>query len=187
MRTLLCTALIAALCFTAACGGAKKSVKTPEPEMPAVQSEEVATGELREALLQLRKVYFSLDSDTLSTESRNALAEAGTRLTRAEGVELYVEGHTDKRGTGEYNLALGERRGQAVAEYLVNLGVPKERLHVISRGAENPVAEGSSQADYAQNRRVEFRLMRGSVRIVLEAGTPVDDQGNPIAGGAATK
>ncbi|MEZ4256485.1 MAG: OmpA family protein [Polyangiales bacterium] len=125
--------------------------------------------------------YFSLDSDALSPEARNALAEAGSRIQRAEGVELYVEGHTDKRGTGEYNLALGERRGQAVTSYLVSLGVPDARLHVVSRGAEEPLAEGTSQADYAQNRRVEFRLMRGNVRIVLGDGTPVDDKGQPIA------
>lgn len=174
----LAAALMAAA--LTACGGAKKKAET-QSSMPTASAEAIATGELREALLQLSKVHFSLDSDALSDEARAALTEASSRLTRAEGVELYVEGHTDKRGTGEYNLALGDRRGAAVTDYLVNLGVPRERLHVVSRGAEQPVAEGTTQLDYAQNRRVEFRLMRGNVRIVLGEGTPVDDKGTPLA------
>ena len=67
------------------------------------------------------------------------------------------EGHTDERGTREYNLALGERRANTVRDYMVANGVPSYRIETISYGEENPVAYGSGESNWQQNRRVELK------------------------------
>ena len=72
-------------------------------------------------------------------------------------IKVVVEGNCDQRGTAEYNLALGERRAQASAQYLTNLGIPADRLSTVSYGKERPLDPGTSQAAYAKNRRDEFR------------------------------
>jgi peptidoglycan-associated lipoprotein len=68
-----------------------------------------------------------------------------------------LEGHTDERGTREYNLALGERRANAVRDYMVASGVPGYRIETISYGEENPVAYGSGESSWSKNRRVEIK------------------------------
>jgi peptidoglycan-associated lipoprotein len=68
-----------------------------------------------------------------------------------------LEGHTDERGTREYNLALGERRANAVRDYMVASGVPAYRIETISYGEENPVAYGSGESNWMKNRRVEIK------------------------------
>jgi len=70
--------------------------------------------------------------------------------------KLQLSGHTDERGTREYNLALGERRANAVARYLVGLGVSADQLSVVSYGKEKPAADGSDEESWAKNRRVEL-------------------------------
>jgi peptidoglycan-associated lipoprotein len=82
--------------------------------------------------------------------SRNA------RILREIDVTVLIEGHTDERGTVEYNLALGERRAIAVKDYLVSLGVPARRLQVTSYGESRPFAMGSNENAWAQNRRAHF-------------------------------
>lgn len=180
--------VFAALTF-AACGSPDKKAKTPAkpaitatttPNDGAAATEKVvkAEGDMKDILLALERVHFALDSDTLTEPSREALAEAGAKLVKHPDVELHVEGHSDPRGTSEYNIALAERRARAVTEYLTRLGVTENRLHPVSYGEERPLAEGSDQRSYALNRRVDFRLMKGNVRFVLEAGTPLDDSGD---------
>jgi peptidoglycan-associated lipoprotein len=141
---------------------------------------EVAQGELRDVLLTLRRVHFALDSDQLTEDSRAALAEAGPKLARHPDVHLYVDGHADQRGTEEYNVALGERRAQIVADYLVRLGVTKDQLHTVSFGEGQPLVQQETDEAMAKNRRVDFRLMRGDIRLVVEEGPVLDDQGRPI-------
>jgi peptidoglycan-associated lipoprotein len=143
----------------------------------AVRKEEKATGDLREALLQLRRVHFARDTDELLPESKTAIQEASSRLRGHKDVHVYIDGHTDVRGTTEYNLGLGERRAKSVADYLERLGIAKERLHVVTFGEERPWVKGSDDAANSKNRRAEFRLMRGDVRLVLEVGVQYDDEG----------
>jgi peptidoglycan-associated lipoprotein len=145
------------------------------------QKTEVATGEMRELLLTLQRVHFPLDSTTLGDEAKSVLDEASKKLIEHPEVALYVDGHTDERGTAEHNMALAERRSKAVIDYLSHLGVPSERLAPVSHGKEDPMATGSTVEALAKNRRVEFRLMKGDVQLVLEPGTLVDDQGNRLA------
>lgn len=141
---------------------------------------QVAEGKMRELLLSLQRVHFPLDSDTLVDDAREALDSAAVQLNEHGDIELFVDGHTDERGTTEHNMALANRRANAVVDYLARLGVPQERLHVVSHGEEAPLVGGENQVAYAKNRRVDFRVMKGSIQLVLEEGTLVNDQGDPI-------
>jgi peptidoglycan-associated lipoprotein len=168
-----------------ACASAQKPAETtpaasvstePEPASTAPRTEE-ATGQVREAMLALRKVHFALDASTLLPEAREALAEAAAKLGQLPEVAIQVDGHTDSRGTSDYNMALGDRRAAAVIEYLTKLGIAADRLQAVSYGAEKPASEEQSQAGHAENRRVEFRLMRGEVQLVLGDSALYDDKG----------
>ena len=105
---------------------------------------------------ELGTVYFAYDSFAISADSKGVLdANAGwlkSNPTRA----IQVEGHTDERGTTEYNLALGERRAGAVKDYLVSKGVPSSQVSTISYGEERPVETGENEAAWSKNRRGEF-------------------------------
>lgn len=106
--------------------------------------------------LRLMTVYFPYDSSEISEESQSALEENIRWLRRNPDAVVVLEGHTDERGTPEYNLALGERRAHFVRRYLVQRGVDDQRLMILSYGEEKPVAFGQSESDFARNRRVEF-------------------------------
>jgi peptidoglycan-associated lipoprotein len=100
--------------------------------------------------------YFEFDKAILNPESLAALRIHAQRLN-ANPVSVRVEGHADERGTREYNMALGERRGAAVKEFLVLQGVDGGSIEVISYGEERAAAMGSNDADWALNRRAEIR------------------------------
>lgn len=167
-----------------ACGGsskvetAKQVEEQPAPEQ-ANSGVQEATGDLRDALISLQKVHFALNSAELTQESRDGLSEAAPKLIK-HAVELHVDGHTDTRGTEEYNAALGEKRANVVVDYLKTLGVDGGKLHAHSWGEEKLAAMGEGSEEHAANRRVEFRMMQGKVQLVLGEGTMLDDQGNPI-------
>jgi peptidoglycan-associated lipoprotein len=98
-------------------------------------------------------IYFDLDSFTVKAEYQSAL-EAHARFLRADrNRRVNLEGHTDERGGSEYNLALGQKRADAVRRALVVLGVPEAQMESVSFGKEKPVAQGSDEAAYSQNRR----------------------------------
>lgn len=100
--------------------------------------------------------YFDFDKSVLKPEALAALRIHAQRLL-ANPVNVRVEGHADERGTREYNMALGERRGAAVKEFLVLQGVDGSLVEVISYGEERPLAMGSNETDWALNRRAELR------------------------------
>ncbi len=100
--------------------------------------------------------YFDYDSSSLSDDARAAI-DAHVALMMADGGNVRLEGHTDERGTREYNLALGERRANAVRDYMVASGVPGYRIETISYGEENPIAYGSGESSWSKNRRVEIK------------------------------
>jgi peptidoglycan-associated lipoprotein len=98
-------------------------------------------------------IYFDLDSYTVKSEYQSVL-EAHARYLRAErSRRVSIEGHTDARGGSEYNLALGQKRSDAVRRALSTLGVPEAQMESVSFGKEKPVAQGSDEAAYSQNRR----------------------------------
>jgi peptidoglycan-associated lipoprotein len=106
--------------------------------------------------LGLQPIYFEFDSYALSPEARETLAKDADLLKNKKNQNVVVEGHTDERGTGDYNLALGEKRAKSAMSYLITLGVPADRLSTISYGEEKPAVPGSDESAWIKNRRVSF-------------------------------
>lgn len=115
-------------------------------------------------------VYFDFDSAVVRSEFSESIDAHARQLLAAPDKRLRIEGHTDERGSREYNLALGQRRADAVAQSLNLLGVPDSRLEVVSYGAERPKAEGSDEDAWAKNRRAALRSERADR--VAQAGAP---------------
>ncbi|OKH89504.1 peptidoglycan-associated lipoprotein Pal [Thalassospira sp. TSL5-1] len=99
------------------------------------------------------RVFFDYDQYDLSAEARRTLELQAAWLKKYPQYTVLVEGHTDERGTREYNLALGERRANSAKDYLIALGVDPSRIETISYGKERPVALGHDQESWAKNRR----------------------------------
>jgi len=129
---------------------------TPEAaEAPAKPATGGATASAKGQALAV--VYFDYDSAVLRGDARAVIKRNADSMrgTPDEGVTL--EGYCDERGSEEYNLALGERRGEAVKSYLVDLGIPASRLHVVSFGSAKPAVVGHDETAWKWNRRVESR------------------------------
>lgn len=107
-----------------------------------------------------RIVYFDFDSFALRSDARPVLEGHAKVLVAQRGKRLIVEGHTDERGGREYNLALGQKRAEAVARSLVLLGATESQVEAVSFGKERPAAEGRDEAAWAKNRRAELKEKR---------------------------
>ncbi len=105
-------------------------------------------------------IYFGTDRSDVSADAQATLAAQAKWMLANPNVRASVEGHADERGTREYNQALGERRAQAAKQYLMAQGVPEARLLTISWGKERPVATGSDESAWAQNRRAVTVVVR---------------------------
>lgn len=105
-------------------------------------------------------IYFDFDKFDIKPEYRTVLKHNAMMLKKYPMMRVLIEGHTDSRGTSEYNLALGERRARAVQEYLIVLGVPATQLEIVSYGEERAAVQGASEAAWAKNRRAEFKLIK---------------------------
>lgn len=99
------------------------------------------------------RIFFGYDRYDLSSEARSVLDAQAQWLAQYPTLSITVEGHSDERGTREYNLALGERRANSVKNYLVATGVDASRINTISYGKERPAVPGSSDSAWSQNRR----------------------------------
>ncbi|MGF1549148.1 MAG: peptidoglycan-associated lipoprotein Pal [Sphingomonadaceae bacterium] len=173
MNSLLLKAASAAALVALASGCAKKKpdelppppmAEAPPPDATAdpyaYEDDGVATTGLdagaQDALIRAAgsdRVFFDTDSYALDAEDRATLDAQAEWLLANPVVTVTIEGHADERGTREYNLALGDRRANAAKNYLAARGVPASRMTTISWGKERPVAEGSYEAAWAQNRR----------------------------------
>jgi len=127
---------------------------TPSREFE--QAKESPAGSL--SVPDLSDIFFAYDQSLLSEEAQRILKKNAEWLRVRPEAQILIEGHCDERGTVEYNLALGERRAQSVKDYLVNLGISKDRLLTISYGKEKPFAFGHTEEAWAQNRRAHFLL-----------------------------
>ncbi len=107
----------------------------------------------------LEKIYFDYDSSGLSKSARETLVRNADALKKHSAPKIRIEGNCDERGSAEYNLALGERRAKAAQQYLETLGIPSDRLSIISYGKENPLKTGSDEAAWSKNRRDEFKVL----------------------------
>ena len=99
------------------------------------------------------RIFFDTDSTSIRADAAQTLDRQAQWLQRYPNYAITIEGHADERGTREYNLALGERRANAAKNYLVSLGIDAGRITTVSHGKEKPVALGSDEASWAQNRR----------------------------------
>ncbi len=131
----------------------KNQETTPEPvkEEPVMTESQDLTGQV-----DLRRIHFEFDKYRLTDEAKEILAENARALKNSPNVRITIEGHCDERGTVEYNLALGERRAQAAKNYLMELGVPDNRIQIISYGKERPMDMGHDEDSWAKNRRDDF-------------------------------
>ncbi len=111
-----------------------------------------------ERLGLLEDVHFEFDKSDIRQGDGAVLAKDAEVLKKYDFLMLTVEGHCDERGTVEYNLALGERRAHAAHEYLVNLGVPADRLKTVSYGKESPLCTEHDEACWQRNRRAHLRI-----------------------------
>jgi peptidoglycan-associated lipoprotein len=109
--------------------------------------------------LQIPDVYFDFDKYNLNPEAQAILKAAAPAYLKYTDYKLVVEGHGDERGTGEYNLALGQKRADEAAKFLAVLGIGRERITTISYGKEKPLDKGHDEAAWAKNRRAHFVVL----------------------------
>jgi len=110
-----------------------------------------------QAVLANAVIYFEYDKFTLTSKSIQALKGVVTLMRKNPKITLSLEGHADERGTREYNLALGQRRSESVANYLISNGIKRNQLSVKSFGEERPLSLGSNDSAWSKNRRVEIK------------------------------
>jgi peptidoglycan-associated lipoprotein len=104
----------------------------------------------------LGDVLFGYDSTELTPEARSTIQKNGEYLKRWTSTKVLVEGHADSRGTNEYNLALAERRADVTRDYLVSLGIPADRVTIVSKGEEEPACGEENESCWQRNRRGKF-------------------------------
>ncbi|HEY7498021.1 MAG TPA: OmpA family protein [Vicinamibacterales bacterium] len=126
----------------------------PTPERPPTEDEIFAKSTVDDLTKSgvLKPVYFALDSIELTEESRGILQKNTDYLKRRPSTKILVEGHADSRGTNEYNLALANRRADAVRAYLLSLGVAADRMTIVSKGEEQPFCREETEECWAKNR-----------------------------------
>lgn len=180
MNRISTLAMIAALAATTACSTKKKVLPPPPPPAaagvpyappPATVTpgrDGVGNAEVPGSIADFKAtsgsdtVLFQYDSYELDDTAKATLGKQSEWLARYGTVKVTVEGHTDERGTREYNLALGDRRAAAAKNFLAAQGVDAGRIATISYGKERPVAEGSDESAYAQNRRAVTVVVSGA-------------------------
>jgi len=108
----------------------------------------------------LKDIHFDFDRYNIRLEEAEILKENSALLKKYPGMKFQVEGHCDERGTGEYNLALGERRANSAKRYLVSLGIEPGRISTISYGEERPFDQGHSEDAWTKNRRAHFVILK---------------------------
>lgn len=136
------------------------AVASPDAKQKAPAQSASQGGATTDLQRGLEKVYFNFDAATLTPAARTTLTRNFDLLKKSPQLKVRIEGNCDERGSDEYNLALGERRAQAAARYLTELGVSAERLSTISYGREKPADPGHDEAAWTRNRRDEFVVVK---------------------------
>jgi peptidoglycan-associated lipoprotein len=134
---------------------------TPRPAVPEPALDDTVTVTPKLPAHVFQDVHFDFDKADIREDAVETLTRIADWLRGHGEVVVLVQGHTDERGTNEYNLALGERRALAVRRYLVSLGVAPRQMQTVSYGEERPIAYGSDEASWARNRRAHFEPVPG--------------------------
>ncbi len=147
MKSIKILALLFMVVFATACSKTAPVEPTGQQDLAAI---DVAAQQITDGI-----IYFDFDK----YDNREVLNQKAAIMRQFPSIRVRIEGHTDERGTQEYNLALGERRAKAAYEYLVLLGVNPNQLEIISYGKEKPVVDGSNEQAWSANRRDNFRVI----------------------------
>lgn len=174
-RSLILSAVAAATLALAGCGStvklddqAGKAAPVTSANMPGANGSSVPSSNVAPVVVApegagadvsglARVVYFDFDSFVVKDEFRGAIEGHAKRLSANKAKKVVIEGHTDERGGREYNLALGQKRAEAVQKSLVLLGVSADQIESVSFGKERPAVEGSNEEAWAKNRRAEIK------------------------------
>ena len=153
LRYTAAIAAIAAIALLSACASNKTAT-----DNNAVKTVDVTNGIGADGVPapQARSVYFDLDRYTVRTDGQPVVRAHSEFLNKNRNQHVLLQGNTDERGTAEYNLALGQRRSEAVKNAMSALGVNTSQIEAVSLGKEKPKAQGSNEAAWAENRRVDF-------------------------------
>jgi peptidoglycan-associated lipoprotein len=163
------TLLVASLALLAGCPSKPKEVppqaQTPTTDTSGVDTSPVTSDETAiqgpsGELLSKRIVYFDFDRADIRADSQTVVSAHAAFLAKNPNIKVRLEGHADERGSREYNIGLGERRGQAVRRALLLTGVAEAQLSTVSYGEERPAAAGSDEQAYGLNRRVEIVYLK---------------------------
>lgn len=182
MRYLRRAALLGIALTVSACGKkpapepmAPPQAERPRPAAPATDDdaarrarEEAARREAEEAARRnaatlAERVFFDYDVADIRSDQRSILDAKVAILRNDSAIRLRIEGHADDRGSTEYNLALGQRRADAIRSYFTGFGLEASRFEIVSYGEERPLVQGRSESSWAQNRRGEFVVTGGRV------------------------
>ena len=143
--------------------GARPAPPEPVQEAQPVPAEPISSDSLSSSDIDalnknspFQPVFFAYDQDTIDEAGQQALNANAALMKKYPSWIVTIEGHSDERGTAEYNLALGERRALAARNYLVSLGIPADRLRTVSYGKEFPFEPGHDAGSWAKNRRAHF-------------------------------
>ncbi|MBP1660810.1 MAG: Minor outer membrane protein Omp16 [Candidatus Aminicenantes bacterium] len=180
MKKLIVYSLAIVLIFSLAVACKKKPKEVPPPppqvqeqpkvekvEPPVVQEPQLTEEEifLQKSLDQINRekplgtVYFDYDRAVIRDDARATLDGNAAWLKRFRTAKILVEGHCDERGTEEYNLALGEKRAKATQDYLLSVGIPADRIKIISYGKSQPINPGHDESAWQMNRRAQFLII----------------------------
>ena len=107
----------------------------------------------------LKRIYFPFDQSVITGTAADTLKDNVGTMKSNSSMRVLVEGHCDDRGTNEYNIALGERRAKTTLDYMVSMGVARNRLEMKSWGEERPLSSGQTEDSYRKNRRAEFVIL----------------------------
>lgn len=179
MKRPILIAQIALAALTSACHRTKPVAPAPIPpptnapaivEQPSNDAERVraererAESERARARATLSApVYFAYDASELDDRAMSSLDQKRAVLANSPNVRIRIAGHTDDRGSDEYNLALGQRRAAAARNYLVQQGIDSSRIEIESYGEEQPACEGIGENCWAKNRRAEVSVISGAI------------------------
>lgn len=132
------------------------------------RAEEASRADLERRMAESRAaltapIYFEFDAAELNSDARMTLDAKAPVLQANPGLRIRISGHTDSRGSDEYNLALGQRRAGATKAYLVQMGIDAGRIDIVSMGEEQPAVAADNDGAWAQNRRAEFEITAGEM------------------------
>ena len=139
--------------------GAANGANGANQSLPVIADKDIVTdpqGSDSGKIAGLNTIFFEYDQARLTADARQKLKDNADWIKGHPAFTVQIEGHTDARGSVEYNLALGERRAKSVRSYLESMGVESKRMTIISYGKEKPLVNGDTEEAYSKNRRANF-------------------------------